>query len=105
MFRTKEIISHDRARFARAWFREFNNYGDRGGPDEESAYNAWFEMIEKKYRYHTNKMSLNKHPKFIINKINNLDETQFGFNAFGLSKDVKRPFKYYLKGIKERYID
>ena len=48
MFRTKEIISRDRARFARAWFREFNNYGDRGGPDEESAYNAWFEMIEKK---------------------------------------------------------
>ena len=29
MFRTKEIISKDRARFARAWYRSFNNYGDR----------------------------------------------------------------------------
>ena len=25
MFRTKEIISKDRARFARAWYRSFNN--------------------------------------------------------------------------------
>ena len=105
MFRTKEIISRDRARFARAWFREFNNYGDRGGPDEESAYNAWFEMIEKKYIFHTNKIRLDRHPKFILNKLESLDETQFGFNAFGLSKDIRRPFKYYLKGVKERFFD
>ena len=26
-FRTKEIIAHDRARFARAWNRQFNDWG------------------------------------------------------------------------------
>ena len=29
-FKTKEIIAQDRARFARAWYREFKDYGDRG---------------------------------------------------------------------------
>ena len=28
MFRTKKIIAEDRARFARAWYRTFNNYGN-----------------------------------------------------------------------------
>ena len=31
MFKTKKIIAKDRARFARAWYREFDNWGDRGG--------------------------------------------------------------------------
>ena len=48
MFRTKEIIAEDRARFARAWFEQFNDWGDRGGGTKEEAYNAWFEMIKDK---------------------------------------------------------
>ena len=38
LFRTKSVISHDRARFARAWNREFGNYGDRGGGLPEEAF-------------------------------------------------------------------
>ena len=30
-FRTKEVIMKDRSRFARAWNREFGNFGERGG--------------------------------------------------------------------------
>lgn len=41
MFRTKEIIGTDRARFARAWKRTFNDYGDRGGDDPIVAFEAW----------------------------------------------------------------
>ena len=48
MFKTKRIISKDRARFARAWFNSFGDYGDRGGPTEEEAFEAWFEMIEER---------------------------------------------------------
>ena len=35
IFRTKEIISKDRARFANAWFDYFGDWGDRGGPTPE----------------------------------------------------------------------
>ena len=52
MFRTKKIISADRARFARAWKRTFGNFGDRGGDDPEVAFDAWFSMIKKRYRKH-----------------------------------------------------
>ena len=37
VFRTKEIISHDRARFARAWHRYFKDWGGRGSDDPEEA--------------------------------------------------------------------
>ena len=50
MFRTKEIIKSDRARFARAWFRTFNNYGDRGGDNPDEAFDAWFLMIQERYK-------------------------------------------------------
>ena len=52
VFRTKEIISECRARFARAWFNYHNSWDDRGGPLHEQAYDAWFKMIEDRYYYH-----------------------------------------------------
>ena len=45
-------ISKDRARFARAWFREFNEWGDRGGETEEEAFDAWFNMVKIRYKKH-----------------------------------------------------
>lgn len=105
MFRTKEIISLDRARFARAWFNYFGNYGDRGGSSSTEAFEAWFAMIQKKYLHHTHKISFEKHPIYIKNLIKNLNETQFGFDAFGLKNKTKRPIKNYLKGYKEKYVN
>ncbi len=106
-FRSKEVIAYDRGRFARAWYREFNSYGDRGGGTEEEAYTAWFKMISERYKNHTNKLDINKHPVFIIEKLKNLNENQFGFNLFGLKEKnfmLQNP-KYYLRQnrIKQKY--
>ena len=62
MFRTKEIIGLDRARFARAWKRSFQNYGDRGGDDPKLAFEAWYKMIQDRYRKHLFKSKLKNHP-------------------------------------------
>ena len=105
MFRTKEIIASDRARFARAWKSYFNSYGTRGGSTEEEAFKAWFNEIEKKYHTHTNKIKINDHPKYIIEKLRNLDDSQFGFSAFGLKAKSKFALKNFLKGKKELLLD
>ena len=64
-FRTKEIIADDRARFARAWNSYFGNYGDRGGGTQEEAFEAWFEMIQNRFKYHVLKLEIENHPKYI----------------------------------------
>ena len=103
MFRTKEIIAEDRARFARAWNRYFNNWGDRGGGTAEEAFEAWFKMIETKYKKHALKMDLDNHPRFIKDKLKNLTSDQFGYNAFNLEKEIKRDIFDYLKAYKGKY--
>ena len=105
MFRTKRIIAEDRARFARAWNRYFNEYGNRGGPTEKEAFDAWFDDVKEKYKKHTNKISFNMHPKYIQEKLDSLNKEQFGYNAFGLKATTRRTFKNYIKGKKEIYID
>lgn len=97
VFKTKKVISKDRARFARAWYNYFGNWGDRGGGTEQEAFNAWYEMIEKRYRFHTLKLKIKDHPKYIIQKLLDLDENQFGYNAFGLKENIKRAPVAYLK--------
>ncbi|MDA9655642.1 hypothetical protein N9S94_01360 [Candidatus Actinomarina] len=104
MFRTKSIIAEDRARFARAWNNYFQDFGDRGGPSQEEAFEAWFEMIKNRYLLHTNKISLNRHPQYIKNKLENLTIEQFGYSAFGLQNNINRQFKEYIKGYKNRLI-
>lgn len=104
MFRTKEIIAYDRGRFARAWYRQFNDWGVRGGETSEEAFKAWFHEIEKKYKKHTHKMSISKHPKYIVNKINSLNKNQFGHSAFGLKETTKRELIDYLRGYYNKFI-
>ena len=104
-FRTKEIIAIDRARFARAWNRYFNDYGDRGGESSDEAFDAWFEMIKNRYYKHTLKIKPQDHPKYIKNKLFNLQEDQFAFSAFGLKDSTKRPAINYLKGYREKFIN
>ncbi len=89
VFRTKEVISKDRARFARAWNRYFNNWGDRGGGTPEEAFNAWYKMVEARYKEHVMKLSLDDHPKYIKEKILNLSMEQFGYDGFGLKQRQK----------------
>lgn len=88
-FRTKEIISEDRVRFARAWNRYFQNW-EKGKDNPDEAFEAWFKMIKKRYKKHKNILEINEHPKYIIEKINNLKPEQFGYNAFGLKQKYFR---------------
>ena len=38
-------------------------------------------MIEKRYKKHKTKIDLSMHPKYIQDKIRNLEENQFGFDV------------------------
>ena len=104
MFRTKKIIAEDRARFARAWYRTFNNYGDRGGDDPEIAFNAWFSMIKKRYSKHLFKSNISKHPMFINKKLQDLNDDQFGFSAFGLKNNTNFDYFQIPKELKKKYL-
>jgi len=85
IFKTKNIISQDRARFARAWYREFGNYGDRGGPTETEAFNAWSKMISNRLSFHVHNMNINQHPKFIKESLKEINDSYFGFNNFEIN--------------------
>ena len=104
VFRTKELIGHDRARYARAWKREFGDIGDRGVETSEEAFIAWYEMIKKRYKKHIHKLDIGDHPKFIINKLSNLDDNQFGYDGFGMKDNIKPDFIDYLFGYKDKII-
>ena len=99
VFRTKDIISKDRARFARAWKRRFGNWGDRGGGTPEEAFDAWFNMVETRYKDHVMKLSIHDHPKYIKDKIMNLSIDQFGYDGFGLKQkqNIKMNHKFKSK--------
>ena len=105
MFRTKEVVSSDRARFARAWHREFQSWGSRGGATPEEAFAGWIKMIEERLPSHIYKFNIKNHPKYISNKINNLSDDQFGHNMFQLKypriklaslvKEIKKNVKIF----------
>tara|TARA_B100001057_G_scaffold499203_1_gene608968 strand:- start:4007 stop:4810 length:804 start_codon:yes stop_codon:yes gene_type:complete len=102
VFRTKKIISEDRARFARAWKREFGNFGERGGEEPLHAYSAWYEMVERRYKSHTHRLNIEEHPKYIKDKIENLNEDQFGYNGFGLKQNQKIPPMNYVRSYRDK---
>lgn len=83
ILKTREQIREDKGRFARAWFREFGEY-KLGGPDEDSAYNKWWEMIKGRYKNHTGTIAPDHHPSVMQETIKNLRPDQFGHNGFGL---------------------
>ncbi len=103
MFRTKKIISEDRARFARAWKRTFGDYGDRGGENPQIAFDAWFEMIKQRYSKHLFRSSIEKHPKFIKKKLELLNDNQFGFDAFGLKDNTSFDYLQFPRELKKKY--
>ena len=104
LFKTKDVISNDRARFARAWERTFGDFGDRGGPTPELAYSAWLNMIEERYKKHIFTVKINDHPKYIQEKLQNINNNQFGFDLFGLDSSINRSFRDYFEAYNERYV-
>ena len=103
VFRTKELISKDRARYAKAWKKEFGNIGNRGGETPDEAYNAWFHMVDERYRKHIHQLSLDQHPKFIKERLSQLKDDQFGFNGFGLKENTKRSIKDNIISYKDKF--
>ena len=99
MFKTKEIISEDRARFARAWHRYFGDWGKGEGDDPGKAFDTWFEMVQGRYKNHKKLMPIDNHPKYIKKKIEGLNQEQFGFNAFGLKEKMHQSKFFKLKNI------
>jgi len=87
MFKTREVIKEDRARFARAWYRHFGDWGKGEGDDPEKAFETWFAMIKGRYLKHRKFADLSEHPKYIQEKIENLNPSQFGYDAFGLKNE------------------
>ena len=61
---------------------EFGNYGDRGGGLPEEAFEAWFKIVKERYKNHTNNFDISYHPKFIKQKLKELNAEQFGYNLF-----------------------
>ena len=104
VFRTKEIIMKDRKRFANAWFDYFGTWDDRGGPSEEEAFDAWFKMVQDRYKYHIYKTKISDHPSYIQEKLLNLKENQFGYDGFGLKKNTKRELKHYFESYKKLFL-
>ena len=100
VFRTKEIISEDRARFARAWYRYFNDWGDRGGGTPEEAFEAWFKGVSSKYTKHTFKSKIENHPKYIQKKLASIKKDYFGYDLFGLKNNTTFKIKDTFKGYK-----
>ena len=105
IFRTKDIIRDDRYRFAKAWYEYFGTFDNRGGESAEAAYRAWFSMVKERYPKHNFKLKIDKHPKFIKNKLGSLEKDQFGYDVFGLKDKNRVLTKYKLKGIKEKYFN
>lgn len=82
MWKTKAQIMDDKGRFARAWYATFGNY-KLGGPDDQSAYDAWWKMVTGRYTKHIGKIEMEDHPKAVQESLKNLRPDQFGFNMFG----------------------
>ena len=101
-FRTKKIIAQDRARFARAWNRQFNDWGDRGGGTPEEAFDAWFRMIKLRLKSQTRKTKLEHHPKYIQEKLAKLESNQFGYDCFGEANKNSPGISDYIEASKIR---
>ena len=68
----------------------------------EEAYDAWFKKYKEKINFHTHKIKIENHPIYLKDKLKEIKEDQFGFDGFGLEKEIKKPILNYLKGYKEK---
>lgn len=83
LLKTQQQLLEDKGRFSRAWQRKFGEY-KLGGPDDETAYNKWLEMMVGRFHKPQRKIKLSDHPIYIQETIKNLTPEQWGYNGFGL---------------------
>ena len=60
-------------------------------------------IIKDKYKKHVLRKKISDHPKYIQNRILNINENEFGYDAFGLKSTTRRSLRDYIKGYKEIY--
>jgi hypothetical protein len=77
-----------------------NDWGDRGGGDPQTAFEAWIAGIENKYKKHTFKEKINNHPKYIKGSLLSLEDNQFGYDVFGLKNNTSFKLIDIAKGYK-----
>ena len=104
VFGTRLTIANDRARFARAWFSQFQEWGVFGGPTPDEAFEAWMNMIKERYKKHVLKLKLSQHPKYMRENLVSLGGDQFGYDAFGLKEQIKHNPTEYLKSYKNKLL-
>jgi glycosyltransferase involved in cell wall biosynthesis len=85
-FKTKEIISKDMHRFAKARKRFYGTDHGWGAGSEEKAWEFAKQMIQGKARKNAEIIPLSAHPKYIQETIKNLKPNQAGYSAFGVQK-------------------
>lgn len=84
ILKTEAQVRDDVGRMARAWYRKMGSY-NLGGPDDESAYQAWLKMTVGRFNARSTKhINLKDHPKVMQETIKNLKPEQFGYDGFGL---------------------
>jgi len=82
LLKTKEQLIEDKGRFARAWQRHYGEY-KLGGPDDESAYNAWLKMVVGRFSKPSERVELYQHPKYIQQTISSLKPHMWGYDGLG----------------------
>ena len=60
-------------------------------------------MIQERYTKHLFNTKLINHPTYIQDKLKNLNEDQFGYNAFGLKDTVKLNYLEFPRELKKKY--
>lgn len=82
ILKTREQVTDDVGRMARAYQSHFGEY-KLGGPDDESAFNEWINMQVGRFSKPQERVALSFHPKIMQDAIKHLTPAQFGYNAFG----------------------
>ena len=67
-------------------------------------FNHGLKMITTRYKKHIYKLKIQDHPIFIQERLNMINDKQFGYNAFGLKDELNRTFKDYYSSLNDRYI-
>lgn len=80
LLKTKEQITDDVQRMARAWHRHF---GDWKLGTTETAYDEWLYMVKGRFSKPSKSIALEEHPKYVQETIKNLRPEQWGYSGFG----------------------
>ena len=60
-------------------------------------------MIQNRFKYHVLKLEIENHPKYIQDRLKNIQPDEFGYDLFGLKNNANRNIYHYLKAYKQKY--